>query len=244
MIQFKTTSFDSVSSTMDVARAYLNDNTEAHGQVFRAETQTAGRGRHARVWDSASGNLFASLILQPDCSLDKAAQLSLVMAVAIGETLLEILPANAHLSYKWPNDILVNEKKICGILLEAETNTDHSLKSLIIGFGLNIKTFPEEAIWPATSLREFDVEIKPEMLLEKILEKVNFFFTNWCEQGLTQMRTLWMERAYGLEKPIKVQANNQEVIGNLKDLSAEGALLLDHEGKLITITSGEVYFKD
>lgn len=244
MIDFQTTSYDAVSSTMDVARDALKEKGSAHGHVFTAQTQTAGRGRHARIWSSEPGNLFASLILEPQCSLDKAAQLSLVMAIAIGEALLEVLPQHAHLSYKWPNDILIQNKKICGILLEAEANSDHSLKSLIIGFGLNIKNYPDEAIWPATALSEYRVQISLEEMLKKILEKVNFFYTHWCEHGLTRIRTLWMERAYGLDKPIKVQANAQEVTGRLKDLSADGALLLDHEGKLITITSGEVYFKD
>lgn len=244
MIDFSVTSLDRVTSTMDVARDHLKSRADCHGQVFMAKTQTTGRGRHERVWTSEEGNLFASLILQPKCDLNKASQLSVVMAIAIGEALLDILPASAHLRYKWPNDILVNEKKICGILLEADTDRDHKLKNLIIGFGANIKTFPKDAVWPATALSEFGVEASLEDLLQKILVKVKFFYNNWCEQGLLQIRTLWLERAYGKDKPLKVQVNAKEIMGSFKDLSAEGALLLDHEGKLITITSGEVYFKD
>src|SRR5581483_4174921 len=111
-------SYDELDSTNEEARR-IAEGGGSHGAVVWAKRQTAGRGRMGRLWVSAEGNLFCSVLLAPKCNVDLAAQLSFVAAVAVAETLESIIPDGDAVNCKWPNDILLGSRKIGGILLES-----------------------------------------------------------------------------------------------------------------------------
>ncbi|MDP1974997.1 MAG: biotin--[acetyl-CoA-carboxylase] ligase, partial [Alphaproteobacteria bacterium] len=121
-MEFSIHHYDEIDSTMNVVRDYLiNNPTKSHGYIVQSDLQTGGRGRYGRQWISPIGNLYFSLSVTPNVNLTKASELSFVFCLAIGEALQEILPKKAKMLYKWPNDILIDDLKVCGILLEANT---------------------------------------------------------------------------------------------------------------------------
>src|SRR5215469_6797382 len=129
--------YDSIASTNDEAKQLARDGAPAGTLVWALE-QTAGRGRRGHAWVSPQGNLYASLILRPDCAAGRAAQLGFVAALAAGYTLGVVSAMFQGLSYKWPNDVLVNGRKIAGILLESELGEGEIPKFVILGIGINL----------------------------------------------------------------------------------------------------------
>ncbi len=123
------------STNLD-AKAIAEKGAEA-GTLVVADMQTAGRGRRGRGWDGYAGkNIYMSLLLRPDCPPDKASALTLVMALSVAEAVKEFLP-NAACVIKWPNDIVINGKKVCGILTEMSAEPD-CIHYVVIGIGINV----------------------------------------------------------------------------------------------------------
>lgn len=247
-MQFSMHHFDEIDSTMNAVRDYIiNNPLKSHGYLVQADLQTGGRGRYGRQWISPKGNLYFSLCLTPGVNLTKASELSFVVCLAIGEALQEILPKKTKMLYKWPNDILIDDLKICGILLEANTNLKNELQGIIIGIGLNCLHFPKsETLVPATSLVDRGVsahETDPKKMLDRILHKISFFYDYWQKNGFQHIRELWLERAKGLNEPIKIRLDQKELTGIFRDLDAQGALIVETEKETIKVTAGDVYFK-
>jgi BirA family transcriptional regulator, biotin operon repressor / biotin---[acetyl-CoA-carboxylase] ligase len=247
-MQFSMHHFDEIDSTMNVVRDYIKNNPlKSHGYLVQADLQTGGRGRYGRQWISPIGNLYFSLCLTPEVNLTKASELSFVICLAIGEALQEILPKKTKMLYKWPNDILIDDLKICGILLEASTNLKNELQGIIIGIGLNCLYFPENGtLVPATSLIDRGVsaaDADAQKMLDRILQKISFFYEYWLKNGFQHIRELWLERAKGLNEPIKIRLEQKELTGIFRDLDAQGALIVETENETIKVTAGDVYFK-
>ena len=135
----------------------------AEGIVVCADMQSAGRGRRGRSWLSEKGDsLLFSMLLRPDIAPDKASQITLLMALAVTRSLRECYGFEAMI--KWPNDILINEKKVCGILTEMNLNKTE-IASIIIGSGVNVnqENFPEEISAIATSLKIGAATVEPQI---------------------------------------------------------------------------------
>ena len=134
-----------------------------HGTVVVADAQTAGKGRRGRQWESPAGeNIYMSVLLRPDCLPDRAPMLTLVMAYSVAKVLKEL--GFLDVQIKWPNDLVLSAKKICGILTEMQLK-DAEIDYVVVGVGINVNTskFPEELNDTATSLylesgRTFDRE--------------------------------------------------------------------------------------
>ena len=112
--------------------------------MVSAGEQTRGRGRHGRAWASPPGNLYASVLLRPDCAMAVAAQLSLVAGLALGEALVGLGPPALDLQLKWPNDVLIGGAKAAGILLEGASDADGRAAWVVVGTGVNLVSCPED----------------------------------------------------------------------------------------------------
>ena len=233
--------YDSIGSTNDEAKRLAREGTAA-GTVVWALEQTAGRGRRGRAWASPRGNLYMSLLMRPDCSADRAAQLGFVSAVAIGGALGEIFPGLGGLSYKWPNDVLLNGRKIAGILLESEMTALDRPSFLVAGVGVNLTAAPQQTEFPATSVAEEGLgEVAPAVMLEIFLQHFRRWEQRWREDGFSPVRAAW--RAASVSSPgdpITVRLETDTVIGRFLDLDEQGALLLDCAGECRRISAGEV----
>ncbi len=241
---YRLISLESVDSTNEEARRRAEAGAE-DGTLIWAATQTKGRGRSGRSWTSPAGNLYISLVLRPDCSLAKAAQLGFVAGLAVKDGIGSVAPPLAEVKFKWPNDILLNGRKGCGILLESKTLPGGELDWLVLGIGLNVQSYPEDTPYDATSLRS---EGCPASLtVAEVLEAVSRHFltwvNRWLEDGFGPVRQGWLGHAEGLGEEITVRLPNETLKGTFVDLDETGALLLRlADGSERHITAGDVYF--
>lgn len=175
--------YDETDSTNNRAKEAGN-NKEPHGTLFVADMQMAGKGRRGRVWKSPSGSsIYMTILLYPDIPPVKAPQLTLIMAIAVAEGIREVTGLETKI--KWPNDIVVNGKKICGILTEMSTEIDY-INHVVIGIGINVnmESFPEDIAKTATSLRiEAGKEFRRFELIAAIMEHFEKAYEAVCEAG-------------------------------------------------------------
>ncbi len=235
--------YDSIDSTNSEAQRLLLSG-EAVPFAISAGAQSAGRGRQGRAWQSAEGNLFYSFVCKPDAVLQIWPQLSFVAAIAVCEVLRPIM-SQANLQCKWPNDVLCNDKKIAGILLE--TSPDRAgATNLIIGIGINISSHPDGMAYPATSIfAETRKTIGPKQLAEDLGDKLQFHIGRWQKDGFALFRQAWLDQAAFRGQKITVSeaagAPNGQLSGIFLDLRDDGALLLGlEENKVLPIFSGIV----
>jgi BirA family biotin operon repressor/biotin-[acetyl-CoA-carboxylase] ligase len=241
-------SYDVLDSTNEEAKR-LAGGGGSHGAVIWARRQTAGRGRMNREWISAEGNLFVSVLLSPDKDMEGCAQLSFVAAIAAAETLEGIVPEHEGITCKWPNDVLLNGKKLGGILLESFTMPDEHGKHrqwVVVGVGINVDSFPEHVMFPATCLKEAGVEIiSAKIVLSRFIYNFIHRYDAWIKKGFKEVHDEWMERAHHVGKPIEVIIGDKQADGVFDGIDSTGRLLLRQKsGAVTTITAGDVFFKD
>lgn len=238
---YRLVSYDVIGSTNDEAKRLARSGA-AVGTVVWALEQSAGRGRRGRVWASPRGNLYTSLILRPDGSADRVAQLGFVAALAVGGALAALLPVLARLSYKWPNDVLLNDCKIAGILLESEMTTSDELSFLVVGVGINLLASPHDSEFPATSIVEQGLaRIAPAAMLEAFACHFQCWEKRWREEGFAPVRTAWRSAAASRGAPIRVRLESATLHGRFLDIDERGALLLEAAGEHRRISAGEVF---
>lgn len=232
---------ETIGSTNDEAKRLARDGA-ADGTVVWALEQTAGRGRRGRAWVSPRGNLYASMVLRPDCPAQRVPQLGFVAALAIGGALATLFPARISPSYKWPNDVLISGRKIAGILLESEMTAPDRLSFLVLGVGVNLSSSPCDAEFPATSLAEQNLgAVSPEIMLEEFARLFQSWQTRWREDGFEPVRAAWLAGATLLGEPIRVRLDAGAMCGRFLDIDHEGTLLLDCAGECRRIAAGEVF---
>ena len=207
-----------------------------------ARRQSAGRGRRGRVWHSLDGNLFASglyLVARPPA---EAAQLSFVAALAVATVCDDVLGDTSRTRLKWPNDVLVDSRKVAGILLESGAAPDGGLW-LAIGVGINLAAAPDEIERPAISLSEAGASLEREAALEVLASAFDREFQLWSRGGFGAIRDRWLARAHGLGERCVVRLTHETLEGHFGDLGPDGALRLDlASGEHRYISAGEVFF--
>jgi BirA family biotin operon repressor/biotin-[acetyl-CoA-carboxylase] ligase len=234
--------YDSIGSTNDEAKHLARDGAE-EGTLVWALEQSAGHGRRGRAWSSPRGNLYLSLILRPDCPVSGAAQLGFVAALAVGGALRAILPRIERLAYKWPNDVLLNGRKIAGVLLECETVGSEKLSFVVVGVGVNLIASPQGTEFPASSIMEEGLdEVMPEVMLEEFAAHFQSWDTRWRAEGFAQVRTSWLAAsAIARGEPMRVHLDALGLCGRFLDIDHEGNLLIDCSGECRRIPAGEVF---
>lgn len=239
---FQILEYDSLASTNDEAKR-LAEEGGRDGLVIRADAQTAGRGRQGREWVSGDGNLFASLVLRPEVPIGQTVTLPFVAAVALGDMLVPKLDPAQGPGYKWPNDVLVDDKKVAGILLES--GGSRSGLWVVIGIGLNLVSCPEDAMVPATSLKEAGIDWAPDEALDNFLKGFGRLYPVWQAHGFPPIRRSWLKRARHLGETVEVARGDTHLTGIFEDMDETGALNLRlKDGTLETITAGDVFFPD
>jgi BirA family biotin operon repressor/biotin-[acetyl-CoA-carboxylase] ligase len=201
-----------------------------------AERQTAGRGRRGRVWDSAPGNLAATLLLRPEAPIAIVGQLSFVAALAVAEMAAHFAP-QAAITVKWPNDVLAEGRKLAGILLEAGPGW------LAIGIGVNLASFPQGTEFPATSLAQLGLAPPTrDDALSVLAARFAHWYALWMSEGFETVRAAWLARAGGLGLPIRARLPHETREGVFEGIDSAGALLLNEQGLVSAIAAGEVFF--
>jgi BirA family biotin operon repressor/biotin-[acetyl-CoA-carboxylase] ligase len=242
--RWRLVALETVGSTNDEARR-LAEAGAAEGTLVWARAQTAGRGRLGRPWASPPGNLYASLILRPPIPPGAAATLSFVAAVAVADALAEVAPPALPIALKWPNDVLLDGRKVAGILLETQTTPgttpDAALAFVVLGFGVNVMSHPADARYPATDLARARVGTSVETLLGMVCRHLSSWAERWRVDGFAPVRAAWLARAQGRGLPIDVRVGNTLISGSFCDLDGDGAMIIETTpGERRRITAGDV----
>lgn len=220
-----------VSSTNEAALACARDCQ--NGTVILAETQTKGRGRLSRSWASPPGGIWMSLILKPKMPLAHVYQINMAVAVALCRAISSTLGLEAGI--KWPNDLLIREKKICGILMEIGAQVDR-LDYAVVGLGLNANNDPSgfPAEWRSTSLaEELGHDIDRCELICRILEAIEAAYEIMATPEIYEQ---WRSRSLTLKRQVRITSEAGDQVGQVVDLAPDGALLLqvaDEEKRIL-----------
>jgi BirA family biotin operon repressor/biotin-[acetyl-CoA-carboxylase] ligase len=193
---------------------------------------------------SEPGNLFTTLLMRVPGSAEQCAQLSFAAALAVGDTVAALAP-QAHVALKWPNDVLLEARKVAGILLEAASTKDGCADWVLIGIGINLSHFPENVEFPAISVAAV-TGAAPERddALSVLGSHWNRWFEAWREGGFEPLRQAWLARAAGLGDKIVAKAGARQIEGVFQDLDGDGALLIrEVRGGISRVTAGEVFFR-
>lgn len=233
--------FLSIDSTNKEAMRRIETGARS-GMWITSDEQTGGRGRGGREWVSTSGNLYSSLIYDCGKDLYTSAQLTFVTSLAVRETIAEFLQIE-DIKCKWPNDVLVDGKKISGILLESFSSGAGAPNYIIIGIGINVAHHPELALYASTHLNEYAQNIFSHIDVFYILaQKMAHWIHVWQSDGFAGIRKTWLDHSKGLGDMITVRTPESELIGRFVDLDRDGALKLEVDNKIKLIHSGDVFF--
>ena len=231
------------TGSTNVEAARLAQQGRDHGTVVIADRQTCGKGRRGRSWHTPGNTSIAmSFLLKPQLEAEYASMLTLVQAMAVAEAVEEVTALKSQI--KWPNDILINEKKVCGILTEMNLNGSE-IASVIIGTGINVnqESFPEEIREIATSLKK---ESGEEQCREKLVGVLCKKFEQYYEQFLTTKDLSGIVEEYNARlvsagRSVRVLDPKGEYTGEAMGINAQGELQVRQDnGNVINVYAGEV----
>ncbi len=235
-------SYDEIDSTNAEARRRAEAG-ETGPVWITALTQTAGRGRRGRDWQTKVGNLAATLLFATDKPAGEAAQISFVAALAAAD-LAEACLGPGAATVKWPNDLLVHGRKAVGILVESGPLPDGRVW-LAVGIGVNLAHAPQDVERPAAAFAEFmpGPPPSPRAALDVLAEAFELWRAAWEQDGFAPIAKGWTERAHGLGQACEARLPNQTHRGVAEGLDADGALRLRlDDGAVLRITAGDVFF--
>ncbi len=230
-------------STNDLALAAARAGDP--GQLWiTAQRQLQGRGRRGRVWVSEPGNLYASaLIILEDVPPAALGTLPLVAGLAVHEAVARAAPQLAHrLSLKWPNDLLLGDAKLAGILLEGAA-APGAKRAVVIGCGINLRHAPAGTPYPATTLAAAGVHLEAATLFPVLASSLAGKLAPWGNgTGARDVAQAWRAVATGLGQPIRVNLPDRSLQGLFADIDADGYLLLEtRDAGMMRIAAGDVF---
>nr|WP_230986684.1 biotin--[acetyl-CoA-carboxylase] ligase [Cohnella fermenti] len=232
-----------VSSTQDVLRE-LAEEGAPEGTLVIAEQQNQGRGRMGRSWVSPAGKgIWMSLLLRPNVPLLQTPQLTLLAAVALNRAIERV--TGLDIGIKWPNDLLVDGKKITGILLESAAE-DERIRYVVVGMGVSVNLeasdYPEEVAAKAVSLRMACGRMLDRTeLIAEILKEFEDLYAVYNASGFETIRLLWEARSINLNKPTVLTTASGRIEGIPRGISEMGALIVEMEGESMqTVYSAEI----
>ena len=234
--------YDSLASTNLQAKLDA-ENGDGEGALIVADMQTAGRGRRGRGWSSPAGtNVYFTLILKPDFAVEMASMVTLVMGIAVAEGIRETCGVEAQI--KWPNDIVVNGKKVCGMLAEMSVERDY-IHYIVIGVGINVgkQEFPPEIAPVATSLyRECGCMVSRTELIVNVMKTFETAYDIFREKGnLSGLLDRYHALLVNRDREVRILDPREEYQGISRGINETGELLVELEdGTVREVYAGEV----
>lgn len=231
---------ESISSTNEYAKK-LAKNNNPEGTIIIAEKQTKGKGRKQRHWSSPKDGLWFSIILRPKIPPSQAMQVTMCAACALAEAIQK----HTHLtpSIKWPNDLLLNNKKVCGILTELAAEIDE-IRYIIVGIGLNVNNkLPNQLQKISTSLKEetkTNVKITP--LLITLLELFEDYYQAIKNENTELIRKTWLKYSSTIGSKVKVETEKETITGKAINLGKQGELIIQTNNEEKRIITGDISY--
>lgn len=233
--------FPEIDSTNTRAKQ-LAEEGHPSGTLVVAEQQIAGRGRRGRSWESPSGRgIFMTLMMKPDISPNNASMLTLVAALAVAAAIRKCTGRPAGI--KWPNDIVMNGKKVCGILTEMSAQVDY-VNHVVVGIGINVHndSFPEELTQMATSLYlETGERFHRASLMEEVWEQFEKYYDIFIEtEDLSGLVKEYEDHLVNMHQTVKVLDPKEPFEGKARGITARGELMVDTWESRRLVSAGEV----
>jgi BirA family transcriptional regulator, biotin operon repressor / biotin---[acetyl-CoA-carboxylase] ligase len=218
------------NSTNDEAARFARAGA-SHGTVVIAERQTVGRGREGREWASPLGGLYFSAVMRPPLPLADVPPMTLAVGIAVCDA-ARAFGAAANL--KWPNDVLIDDKKLAGVLVETQSQGG-KLDSVIVGIGVNLEVIPAQVADRATQLA-----VDREAFIAQLISQLETWTDRYVASGVESIVPAWQARmAKGLSA--RAVIGDTQVVGELAGIERDGSLLLrDESGTVHRVRSGDV----
>jgi len=218
---------------IDSTNAEAKRNVDlSDGTVFISDTQTNGRGRLGREWESDKGDgIFMSILLKPDMSIEEVSKITLVAGIAV------VRAIGMNCGIKWPNDIVIGTKKVCGIL------TEMSGGNIICGIGINVnnKTFNGELCDKATSMYiESGKEHGREDIIVRLLNEFETIYKVFIEKGMKTLIGVYRDLCVTIDKDVTVIYPDRRIDARAVDVNENGELIVEADGERMSLSSGEV----
>jgi len=234
--------YQETGSTNDEAYR-LGSKGAPEGTALIAESQSAGKGRMQRVWHSPAGaNIYTSIVLRPEFETIRAPQISIAAGVAVAETLGPYCPGKVWL--KWPNDVLIGGKKVCGILAQMKMS-GNAIDFVVVGIGINVnlnpEQFPPDIQKIATSLAiEAGCEISRLDLIIRLYENMAKWYRELVQNGFGPVKEKWLGLSSMIGKPVSVMFREETVSGTALGLDDDCSLiLLTDRDETVRVSAGD-----
>ena len=217
---------DSIDSAVSEAKRLALSGAE-EGTLVWVKEQTAGRGRFDHQWLSEPGNLHCAIVLRPDEPIAVTGQINYVAAVSLAIAISGLVTPMTELRYRWPNDVLLNDLKVAGILLDPCAVNNGNVESIVLAINVNVKSHPKDLDDDAANMHAdgFSTSTDAE-LLESFSRNFLSWINRWAEDGFGPIGKAWTQRANGMGEPIELQLAKETVSGEFVELDADGALVV------------------
>ncbi len=238
----ETTVYYEVTDSTNIQAKRLAEEGAAHGTLVVAGCQEAGKGRRGRFWESPEKDgIFMTLLLRPDFKPEKASMLTIVAALSVAKAIQTILELPAKI--KWPNDIILNEKKICGILTEMNTEIE-TINYVVVGIGINVSNqkFEGDAALIATSIAlESDKKIHRAKLIDAVWQQFEIYYEKLCKKGdLSGLKEEYDSFLVNKDRQVRILDPKEPFEGVARGISETGELLVETNAGVRAVSSGEV----
>lgn len=230
---------DSVDSTNNYCKKLVEKNVD-EGVVVVSDIQIGGRGRKKRFWDSPSGGLWFSVVLYPNIMPYNGMIITMAVSVSLVQAIKDVV--GLECTIKWPNDLIIDGKKVCGVLTELDAEID-CINHAIVGVGLNVNNYVKKELRSiAISLKDVnnDVNVSRVDLLRSILQHIDENYSYVKNGNYRVIRDLWKSYSNIVNKKICVKKENETITGFVSDIDDAGCIILDAGDNLEKIVTGDV----
>ncbi len=238
--------FNRIDSTNSEAFRIIKNNIKGNF-VIVAKEQTNGKGSKGKSWKSIAGNLHMSILLQSTVSISRLKELSFLIAVVLHETIKELIiksnAPKADIKLKWPNDVLMDGKKLAGILIESKRLD--GINYVVIGIGVNTHFIPDVPNIEITSLFNEGIILKDsDYFLSSFMSKFQTYYLKWTNtDSFDTIRKKWLKFAYNLNNIVILDNGVRKVSGVFRGIDQDGAICIELNGGVVqSFSSGQVTF--
>lgn len=231
-----------VTDSTNTQAKRLGEEGAEHGTLVVTQCQTAGRGRRGRSWESPEGNVYFTFILRPDVEVSRASMITLISVLALAKAIEKV--TGLHTQIKWPNDVVANGKKLCGILTESSTDLEY-INYVVVGIGINVNqtSFPDELADKASSLLlELGYSVNRGAVLGEFLNLFEVYYDIFIKtEDMSALIDVYNEMLVNCGREVKIIEKDKERILKAIGIDENGGLIVENpEGIRESIISGEV----
>ena len=228
--------FKNIENSNDKIKEVFKNNDKSNLALF-CINQKKGRGRKGRVWKSKEGDLTCSILIKKKLDISEIGRINIII-VSVIINIFENLGLN-KVKFKWPNDIIINNKKVAGILIETSVS-NNTVTQFIIGIGVNIRSGPNNLKYSSTSLLENGLKVKAHKLFFRIIKSLYFYFENYSKIEFSYLSKKLSHQFFNKKSLINVYNGNNKNVGLFSEVGSLGELIIKNKNRNLTITYGEI----